>query len=102
MKMAYASNIFTETYSPIKHAIVHELAHATFNYNMRSEEITNALDEVLEMYSIFVNDPSKKGYGERADFNANEFWAEVTVKALLGDEDNYTSWLRETIKRYRL
>jgi len=53
------------------------------------------------MYVKFSKE-KPKGYGKYAYSNVNEFWAEVTTRAVLGSSDKYTRFVKSTIKKYKL
>lgn len=100
-KAAYRTKFLTKTNKPVQHTIVHELGHATWNSNFRSENAIKASRSIREMYAKFSKE-KPKGYGKYAYSNVNEFWAEVTTRAVLGSSDKYTRFVKSTIKKYKL
>ena len=99
---AYNSGWSTITNKPIQHTITHELAHATWNTYKTGKKYKTAGKEISSMYSSWLKDKSKKGYGTYAKTNVNEFFAEVTSKAVHGKADSYTRKTKRIIKKYKL
>ena len=98
---AYKSKFLTRTNKPVQHTIVHELGHATWNSALSSSNAVKASSSIRSMYAKFTKE-KPKGYGKYAYSNINEFWAEVTTRAVLGSSDKYTSFVKKTIKKYKL
>lgn len=61
-----------------------------------------ATPAVKKLYNAWTRDRKKKGYGQYAKTNINEFWAETSAKAVRGDQDRYTRAVRGIIKKYKL
>lgn len=101
-KSAYESGWSTKTNKPIQHTITHELAHATWNSHLSSASARAATPEIRKLYTTWKKDRKKKGYGQYAKTNVNEFWAEVTTKAVHGTPDKYTRKVKSIIKKYKL
>lgn len=99
---AYDSGWSTRTNKPIQHTITHELAHATWNSHLKSASAIAAGKEIRALRSEWLRDGKKKGYGEYATSNVNEFWAEVTAKAVHGTPDRYTRAAKAIVKKYKL
>lgn len=98
----YNSGWSTRTNKPIQHTITHELAHATWNSNMKSAKALAASKEINKLGLKWLNDKKKKGYGKYAESNINEFWAEVVAKAVHGTPDYYTRSAKAIVKKYKL
>jgi len=100
-RAAYNSKFLTRTNKPVQHTIIHELGHATWNSHFTAKNAINASKSIRTMYAKFKKE-KPKGYGKYAYSNVNEFWAEATTKAVLGSSDKYTSFVKKTIKKYKL
>lgn len=100
-KSAYKTKFLTATNKPVQHTIVHELGHATWNSHLSAANAISAGKSIKTMYNKFLK-ASPKGYGKYAKSNVNEFWAEATTKAVLGKSDEYTRFVKRTIKKYKL
>ncbi len=98
---AYKSKFLTKTNKPVQHTIIHELGHATWNSHLKSAKAVRAGTEIKSMFKTFKKE-KPKAYGRYAYSNVNEFWAEVTAKAVLGRADKYTRFLKKTIKKHKL
>lgn len=92
----------TKTKKPVQHTVIHELAHATWNNHLDSANAKAATPAVKKLYNAWTRDRKKKGYGQYAKTNINEFWAETSAKAVRGDQDRYTRAVRGIIKKYKL
>lgn len=99
---AYDSGWSTRTNKPIQHTITHELAHATWNSHLKAPNARAARADISKLQREWLKDKNKKGYGEYATTNINEFWAEVTAKAVHGTPDRYTRAAKDIVKKYRL
>lgn len=99
---AYDSGWSTRTNKPIQHTITHELAHATWNSSMKSAKAKAAGKEIERLGVQWLNDKKKTGYGDYAKTNINEFFAEVTAKAVHGTPDKYTRAIKKIVKKYKL
>lgn len=100
-KAAYKSKFLTATNKPVQHTIVHELGHATWNSHLKSANAISAGRSIKSAYKKFLKE-NPKGYGKYSKSNVNEFWAEATTKAVLGTSDEYTKFVKRTIKKYKL
>jgi hypothetical protein len=98
----YKSGHLTKTNKPVAHIITHELAHATWNSHLSSPNAKAATKSVNSLYKKWDADTKKKGYGSYAKTNVNEFWAEVSTKAVHGKADKYTREVKSIIKRFKL
>ncbi|WP_392436447.1 hypothetical protein ACF3N7_05295 [Cruoricaptor ignavus] len=98
---AYKSGFLTRTNKPVQHTIVHELGHATWNSHLKSANAIAAGKSIKTKYQQFLKE-NPKAYGRYSKSNVNEFWAEVTTKAVLGRNDKYTRFVKNTIKKYKL
>lgn len=101
-KKGYASGWSTKTNKPLAHTVTHELAHATWNNHLTSAKHKAAGKEIERLYTSWLSDTGKKGYGKYARTNVNEFWAETVTKAVHGTADKYTRAVKEITKRYKL
>lgn len=102
VQKAYDSGWSTRTNKPIQHTITHELAHATWNSHLKSPNARAARADISKLQKEWFKDRSKKGYGEYATTNINEFWAEVSAKAVHGTPDKYTRAAKAIVKKYKL
>lgn len=102
VQKAYDSGWSTRTNKPIQHTITHELAHATWNSHLKSPNARAARADISKLQKEWFKDRSKKSYGEYATTNINEFWAEVTAKAVHGTPDKYTRAAKAIVKKYKL
>ncbi len=100
-KGAYASKFLTRTNKPVQHTIIHELGHATWNSHYTASNSVKAGISIKKMYNEFTKE-KPKGYGKYAYSNVNEFWAEATTRAVIGNSDKYTKFVKRTIKKYKL
>lgn len=98
----YKSGHLTKTNKPVAHIITHELAHATWNSNLSSPNAKAASKSVNSLYKSWKKDKKKTGYGKYATSNVNEFFAEVSTKAVHGKADKYTNGVKDIIKKYKL
>ena len=99
---AYESGWSTRTKKPVQHTIKHELAHATWNSGLSGKNKVAAREEIRKLYNNWSKDTRKKGYGELAKENINEFWVETVTKALHGNQDKYTRKVRYIARKYKL
>lgn len=98
----YKSGHLTKTNKPVAHIITHELAHATWNESLTAPNVRAASKSVDSLYNKWKGDSKKSGYGNYAKTNVNEFFAEVSTKAVHGTADKYTKSLKSIIQRYKL
>lgn len=98
----YKSGHLTKTNKPVAHIITHELAHATWNSHLSSANAKAATSSVNTLYKKWKKDKAKSGYGKYATSNVNEFFAEVSTKAVHGKADKYTKAVKDIIKKYKL
>lgn len=101
-KKGYESGWHTKTNKPIAHTVTHELGHATWNNHLDGANQKAAGKDITDLYHTWMKDTKKKGYGEYAKTNVNEFWAETVTKAVHGKADKYTKSVKRIIKRYKL
>lgn len=99
---SYNSGWSTRTNKPIQHTITHELAHATWNSDMKSANAKAAGKEITKLGIQWLNDKNRKGYGKYAESSVDEFWAEVVAKAVHGTPDKYTRKAKAIAKKYKL
>ena len=98
----YKYGYLTKTNKPVAHIITHELAHATWNNKLSSPNARAASKSINNLFDKWNADKKKKGYGSYAQTNVNEFWAEVSTKAVHGKSDRYTKSVKSIIKKYKL
>lgn len=98
----YKSGWSTQTNKPVAHTVTHELAHATWNAHLSGANQIAAGKEIKALYKQWRGDKSKKGYGQYAKTNVNEFWAETVTKAVHGTSDKYTRAVKTIAKKYKL
>lgn len=98
----YKSGHLTKTNKPVAHIVTHELAHATWNSHLKSPNARAASKSVNTLYKSWRKDKKKSGYGKYATSNVNEFFAEVSTKAVHGKADKYTRKVKDIIKKYDL
>ena len=101
-KKGYDSGWSTRTNKPIAHTVTHELAHATWNNHLSGANQKAAGKEIEKLYKTWKGDKKKKGYGEYAKTNVNEFWAETVTKAIHGKSDKCTKAVKSIAKKYKL
>lgn len=102
VRRGYASGWSTKTNKPIAHTITHELAHATWNSALKGANYKAAGKEIYKLSATWLKDKKKTGYGKYSKTNIDEFWAEVTTKAVHGKADKYTRAVKEIAKKYKL
>lgn len=101
-RKGYENGFATKTNKPVAHTITHELAHATWNDHLEGANQIAAGKEIKSMFRTWRNDKNKEGYGKYASYNVNEFWAEVSAKAVHGTQDKYTRAVKDIVKKYKL
>lgn len=69
---------------------------------VKDKAVYKELKEGISRYHTMLGVRQKKGYGQYAKTNINEFWAETSAKAVRGDQDRYTRAVRGIIKKYKL
>jgi hypothetical protein len=102
VRLSYYTGWSARTNKPIQHTITHELAHATWNSEMKSANAKAAGKEISKLGRQWLNDSSKKGYGRYGESSVDEFWAEVVAKAVHGTPDKYTRKAKAIAKKYKL
>lgn len=98
----YKSGWMTKTNKAIAHTVTHELAHATWGSDMKEPKHKGAKKEILKLYDTWRRDKTKRGYGEYAKADVDEFWAETVTKAVHGKQDKYTRAVKSIAKRFEL
>lgn len=101
MKSAYDTGLLNKTNSPLKHIMVHELAHATWTPGYKTSN-KSAQKEVLSAYRKFLKDSSAKGWGAYSKSKYTEFFAEAVAKHMYGTKDKHTQAVADIIKKYKL
>lgn len=101
-KKGYESGWHTKTNKPMAHTVTHELAHATWNSHLSGSQYRAAGKEIRDLHRKWMADTKKKGYGEYANTNVDEFWAETVTKAVHGRADKYTKRVKDIVKKYKL
>ena len=101
MKSAYDTGLLNKTNSPLKHIMVHELAHATWTPGYKTSN-KSTQKEVLSAYRKFLKDSSAKGWGAYSKSHYTEFFAEAVAKHMYGAKDAHTQAVANIIKKYKL
>lgn len=101
MKGAYDTGLLTKTNSPLRHIMVHELAHATWTPGYKTSNKA-AQKEILGAYRKFLKDSSAKGWGSYSKSHYTEFFAEAVAKHMYGAKDAHTQAVADIIKKYKL
>lgn len=101
-KKGYESGWHTKTNKPLAHTVTHELGHSTWNSSLKQPNQRAAGKEIGKLYKTWMKDKSKKGYGQYAKTNVDEFWAETVTKAVHGKADKYTKAVKTICKKYNL
>lgn len=101
-KRGYDTGWSTRTNKPVAHTVTHELAHATWNAHLTGAKQVAAGKEVNKLYTTWLKDKKKTGYGQYAKTNVSEFWAETATKAVHGKADKYTRAVKKICKKYDL
>lgn len=96
------SGWFTKNNKPINSVIHHEMAHSVWQSSRTEAKYVAAGKEISKMRKEWLKDTKKKGYGKYSRTNIDEFWAEVTMKAVSGSSDKYTRRAKAIIKKYKL
>jgi hypothetical protein len=111
---AYKTGWSTKTNSPVQHTIVHELGHATWNSHLTGKNHIQASVGIKALFKQFKQEyigdykgsggvrGMQKSYGSYSTRNVNEFFAEVTAKAVLGKPDKYTKKIKTIITNFKL
>ena len=102
MKNAYGEGWLTKTNKAVAHVPTHELAHATWNAHLKGAKYQAAGKAINKVYSNWLKDSKKSGYGKYAKTNVSEFFSEGVTKAVHGSSDKYTTALKGIIKKYKL
>lgn len=102
VRRGYDSGWTTRTNKPIAHFVTHELAHATWNSDLKGAKYKAAQKEIQKLSATWLADKKKSGYGRYAHTNLDEFWAEVVTKAVHGTPDKYTRAAKRITKKYKL
>lgn len=101
MKSAYDTGLLTKTNSPLRHIMVHELAHATWTPGYKTSNKA-AQKEILGAYRKFLKDSRAKGWGSYSKSHYTEFFAEAVAKHMYGAKDAHTQAVADIIKKYKL
>lgn len=102
VRRGYDSGWLTRTNKPVAQFVTHELAHATWNSDLKGTKYKEAQKEIYKLSAKWIADKRKKGYGKYAHSNLDEFWAEVVTKAVHGTPDKYTQAAKRIAKKYKL
>lgn len=101
-RRSYDKGHSTVTNKPIQHTLIHELAHNTWQNSMTGTKQKAAGIEIKKVYKEWRNDKRKKGYGNYAESNVSEFYAETITNGMIGTSDKYTKKLFGIAKKYKL
>ena len=102
VRRGYDSGWTTRTNKPVAHFVTHELAHATWNSDLKGAKYKAAQKEIQKLSAVWLADRKKSGYGKYAHTNLDEFWAETVTKAVHGTPDKYTRAVKRIAKKYKL
>lgn len=98
----YASGWSFKTTSPLKHTVIHELAHASWQSGRvgANKSLTAGVTALYRRYQADVR-RGKNPIGKYAASNIDEFWAEGITQATIGSKQSYYSTrLKKLLKRY--
>lgn len=101
-KSAYASKWSVRTNSPLRHTVIHELAHAHWQDGRSnlSPKLTEGIRALYKRFKVGVR-RGQNPIGTYAASNINEFWAEGITQATIGTKQSYYSVrLKKLLKRY--
>lgn len=98
----YASGWSVPTTSPLKHTVIHELAHASWQSGRAgaNKKLTAGIQALYQRYKAEVRS-GKNPIGKYATSNIDEFWAEGITQATIGKKKTYYSIrLKKLLKKY--
>jgi len=92
---------FSPTTKPVRHIIIHELAHAKWSSQKNSRNARKAAPEISKLYRQWRRE-KRPGWGNYARVNRNEFVAEALTKHAMGSRDRYTRKLMKILEANNL
>lgn len=98
----YASGWSVPTTSPLKHTVIHELAHASWQSGRAgvNKKLSQGIQALYQRYRADVR-RGKNPIGKYASSNIDEFWAEGITQAAIGRKQSYYSTrLKNLLKKY--
>lgn len=98
----YASGWSVKTTSPLKHTVIHELAHASWQSSRvdANPRLTAGIKALYKRYQADVR-RGVNPIGKYAASNIDEFWAEGITQGTIGRKQSYYSTrLRRLLKKY--
>lgn len=98
----YKSGWAVPTTSPLKHTVIHELAHAAWQSGRvnANKKLTEGIKKLHTRYLAEVR-KGKNPIGQYATSNIDEFWAEGITQATIGRKQSYYSRrLKQLLKKY--
>lgn len=98
----YASGWSVRTTSPLKHTVIHELAHASWQSSGvgANRKLTDGIRALYARYRAEVR-RGRNPIGKYAASNIDEFWAEGITQATIGSKQTYYSrQLKKLLKKY--
>ena len=101
-RSAYESKWSVPTTSPLRHTVIHELAHAQWQSG-RSGTPKGLTEGIQKLYARYRADVKKGNnpIGKYATSNIDEFWAEGITQATIGKKQSYYSTrLKKLLKKY--
>jgi len=101
-RSAYKSGWSVPTTTPIRHTVIHELAHAQWQSGRPGtpKGLTDGINKLYKRFRAEVR-TGKNPLGEYATSNVDEFWAEGITQATIGTKQTYYSRrLKALLKKY--
>jgi hypothetical protein len=101
-KKGYASGWSVKTTSPLKHTVIHELAHASWQSERAgaNPKLSAGVRALYKRYQADVR-AGRNPIGKYASSNIDEFWAEGITQATIGTKQSYYSVrLKKLLKKY--
>lgn len=99
---AYKSGWSVPTNSPLRHTVIHELAHASWQSSRvgANPKLTAGIRALYQRYKADVR-RGKNPIGKYAASNIDEFWAEGITQATIGKKQSYYSrQLKRLLRKY--
>jgi hypothetical protein len=110
----YRSGFKVSTNAPVKHTVIHEMAHIKWNDMKKGAKYAKASAEIRKLYKEFRlkvvtnmrrNRTARKQspLGMYATTNINEFYAEALTGSIIGTRQNrFTRAIKRITKKYNL
>ena len=98
---SYKSGWSVPTTAPLRHTVIHELAHSAWQSGRRANaKLTKGIQALWTRYKAEVRS-GKNPIGKYATSNIDEFWAEGITQATIGRKQTYYSRkLKALLKKY--